>query len=139
MRQLLAEGWMHNRLRMIVASVLTKHLLIPWQEGARHFLAWLVDADVANNAANWQWVAGRGADTRPNRLLNPIRQAHKVDPAGDYVRRHVPELASVEGREVHEPWDLGRLLRRGLDYPDPMIDLDETAARFRQVVEQART
>jgi deoxyribodipyrimidine photo-lyase len=139
MRQLLVEGWMHNRLRMIVASVLTKHLLIPWQEGARHFLTWLVDADVANNAANWQWVAGRGADTRPNRLLNPIRQAHKVDPAGDYVRRHVPELASVAGREIHEPWDLGPLLRSGLDYPDPMIDLGETAARFRRVVEQART
>ena len=82
MRQLLAEGWMHNRLRMIVATVLTKHLLIPWQEGARHFLTWLVDADVANNAANWQWVAGRGADTRPNRLMNPIRQAHKLDPVG---------------------------------------------------------
>jgi len=138
MRQLLAEGWMHNRLRMIVATVLTKHLLIPWQAGARHFLTWLVDADVANNAANWQWVAGRGADTRPNRLMNPVRQAHKLDPSGRFVRRYVPELADVDDRDIHEPWLLGPLERAVLDYPDPIVDLTDAADRFRQVVEDGR-
>ena len=129
---------MHNRVRMIVASVLTKHLLIPWQEGARHFQAWLVDADVANNAANWQWVAGRGADTRPNRLLNPVHQGRKLDPSGHYVRRHVPELSAVGDRHIHEPWRLAPDLRAGLDYPEPIVDLDVTAARFRDMVVQAR-
>ncbi len=138
MRQLLAEGWMHNRIRMIVASVLTKHLLVPWQEGARHFLAWLVDADVANNAANWQWVAGRGADTRPNRLLNPVRQGRKLDPSGHYVRRHVPELASVDDRHIHEPWRLEPAARARITYPEPIVDLEFTAARFRHMVDEAR-
>ena len=138
MRQLLAEGWMHNRLRMIVATVLTKHLLIPWQEGARHFLAWLVDADVANNAANWQWVAGRGADTRPNRLMNPVRQARKLDPAGRFVRRYVPELAGLDDRHIHEPWLLDPPERVVLDYPDPIVDLTDAADRFRQIVEDGR-
>jgi deoxyribodipyrimidine photo-lyase len=138
MRQLLAEGWMHNRLRMITASVLTKHLLLPWQDGARHFLAWLVDADVANNALNWQWVAGRGADTRPNRLLSPLRQARRFDPDGRYVRQYVPELAAVDGGAVHEPWRLGPLERSALDYPDPIIDLEEAAGRFRAIADQGR-
>jgi deoxyribodipyrimidine photo-lyase len=138
MRQLREEAWMHNRVRMIVASVLTKHLLIPWQEGARHFQAWLVDADVANNAANWQWVAGRGADTRPNRLLNPVRQGRKLDPSGHYVRRYVPELSAVGDRHIHEPWRLAPDVRARLDYPDPIVDLEVTAARFRYLVDQAR-
>ena len=130
---------MHNRVRMIAASVLTKHLLVDWRVGARHFLRWLVDADVANNAANWQWVAGRGADTRPNRLFNPIRQARKLDPAGSYVRRYVPELAGLDDRDLHEPWRLGPLERATIDYPEPIIDLETTTQRFRQMVEETRS
>jgi deoxyribodipyrimidine photo-lyase len=122
MRQLLAEGWMHNRARLITASFLTKTLGLDWRHGAAHFFRWLVDGDVANNAGNWQWVAGTGNDTRPNRVLNPIRQAHRFDPDGEYVRRHVPELAAVPGRAVHEPWRLSRAERAGLDYPAPLLD-----------------
>jgi deoxyribodipyrimidine photo-lyase len=122
MRQLLAEGWMHNRARLITASFLTKTLGLDWRHGAAHFFHWLVDGDVANNAGNWQWVAGTGNDTRPNRVLNPIRQAYRFDPDGEYVRRHVPELAAVPGRAVHEPWRLSRAEHAGLDYPAPLLD-----------------
>ena len=80
-----------------------------------------MDGDLANNVGNWQWVAGTGNDTRPNRVLNPIRQARRFDPDGTYVRRLVPELAGIEGRAIHEPWKLNRELRRGLDYPDPLV------------------
>ena len=97
MRQLRAEGFMHNRARLITASFLTKRLRIDWREGAEHFMRWLVDGDVANNSGNWQWVAGTGNDTRPNRSFNPMRQAHRFDPDGDYVRRYVPELSGVAG------------------------------------------
>jgi len=85
---------------------------------------------VASNSGNWQWVAGTGADTRPNRIFNPTRQALRLDPTGDYVRRHVPELAEVEGRAVHEPWRLGR--RRPADYPEPLVDHREAVARLRR-------
>ena len=95
MRQLLQEGWMHNRARLITASFLTKDLQIDWREGAGHFWDWLVDGDIANNAANWQWVAGTGNDTRPNRKFNPSRQAKRFDPDGEYVRRYAPELADL--------------------------------------------
>ena len=98
MRQLLREGWMHGRARMIVATFLTKHLGHDWREGARHFARLLLDADVANNAANWQWVAGTGADTRPGRILNPLRQAERFDRDGAYVRRYVPELSHLDRR-----------------------------------------
>src|SRR5690606_17953215 len=97
MRQLRQEGWMHNRARLLTASFLTKHLQVDWRRGADHFFRWLVDGDVANNAANWQWVAGTGADTRPYRIFNPLRQAHRFDPDGAYVRRYVPELAGIAG------------------------------------------
>ncbi len=96
MRQLALEGFMHNRARMIVASYLTKTLRLDWRIGARHFEELLIDADVANNSGNWQWVAGTGNDTRPNRVLNPERQARRFDPDGEYVRRYAPEY---EGRE----------------------------------------
>jgi len=122
MRQLLAEGWMHNRARLITASFLTKTLGLDWRHGAAHFFRWLVDGDIANNAGNWQWAAGTGNDTRPNRVLNPIRQAHRFDADGEYVRRHVPELAAVPGRAVHEPWRLSKAERAGLDYPAPLLD-----------------
>jgi len=131
MRQLAREGFMHNRARMIVASFLTKTLYIDWRVGADHFARLLVDADVANNAGNWQWVAGTGNDTRPNRVLNPLRQARRFDPAGEYVRRYVPELAGVAGDEVHEPWRLGAPQRRALAYPAPVADHEEAAVRFK--------
>ena len=121
MRQLSREGWMHNRARLLVASLLTKNLGIDWRDGAAHFQELLVDGDYANNSMNWQWVAGTGNDTRPNRVFNPIRQAQRFDPNGDYVRRYLTELASVEGAAVHEPWLLEPLIRRSLDYPEPIV------------------
>ncbi|MEV6398813.1 deoxyribodipyrimidine photo-lyase [Streptomyces sp. NPDC051907] len=120
MRQLLHEGWMHNRGRLLAASYLTKTLSVDWRIGARHFLDHLVDGDIANNQLNWQWSAGTGTDTRPNRVLNPLAQARRHDPRGDYVRRWLPELADLEGPAVHEPWKLDGLERARLDYPDPL-------------------
>lgn len=130
MRQLSEEGWMHNRARLITASFLTKTLYIDWRRGAAHFLHLLLDGDIANNQLNWQWVAGTGTDTRPNRVLNPLLQARKFDPDGDYVRRWVPELAEVIGPAVHTPWKLPDGVRSGLDYPAPIVDLDEGRRRF---------
>lgn len=130
MRQLAHEGWMHNRGRMLAASFLTKTLYVDWRVGARHFLDLLVDGDVANNQLNWQWVAGTGTDTRPNRVLNPVIQGKRFDPRGDYVRRWVPELAELEGSAIHEPWKLQGLDRAALDYPDPVVDLAEARSRF---------
>jgi deoxyribodipyrimidine photo-lyase len=130
MRQLRAEGWMHNRARLITASFLTKTLYVDWRIGARHFAELLVDADVANNQLNWQWVAGTGTDTRPNRILNPLRQAQRYDPNGDYVRRYLPELRGVAGPAVHQPWKLDPPCRAHLDYPDPLVDLRDAAERF---------
>ena len=130
MRQLKAEGNMHNRARLIVGSFLTKTLYLDWRLGAAHFAQLLLDADLANNVGNWQWVAGTGNDTRPNRILSPIRQAQRFDPRGDYVRRYVPELAGVAGAAVHEPWRLGRA-RRALRYPQPIVDHAAAADAFR--------
>lgn len=127
MRQLLAENWMHNRARLITASFLAKSLYLDWRAGAAHFADHLLDGDVANNNLNWQWVAGTGTDTRPNRVLNPLRQAERYDPDGTYVRRWVPELADVDDRHVHQPWRLGF---EAPDYPPPIVDIDEARARF---------
>ncbi|SNY63706.1 cryptochrome/photolyase family protein [Paractinoplanes atraurantiacus] len=120
MRQLQAEGWMHNRARLITAAFLTKHLGIDWRPGVQWFFRWLLDGDVPNNSGNWQWVAGTGNDTRPYRRFNPIRQAERFDPSGVYVRRYVPELKGIEGVAVHQPWRLPADVRRGLDYPGPL-------------------
>ena len=120
MRQLRAEGWMHNRARLITAAFLTKHLGIDWRHGVDWFFRWLLDGDVPNNSGNWQWVAGTGNDTRPYRRFNPIRQAQRFDPEGEYVRRYVPELKGVEGGAVHQPWRLPEAVRGGLDYPGPL-------------------
>lgn len=128
MRQLLEEGWMHNRARLITSSFLVKDLYIDWRKGAAHFFKWLVDGDVANNAGNWQWIAGTGNDTRPNRVLNPLRQADRFDPDGDYVRRYLPELAHIAGKAVHRPWELDASERNG--YPLPMSDHAEAVERF---------
>jgi deoxyribodipyrimidine photo-lyase len=131
MRQLREEGWMHNRARLLTASFLTKDLYGDWRAGARHFMEWLVDGDVANNSGNWQWVAGTGNDTRPHRMFNPLRQAERFDPDGDYVRRYVPELADVHGAAVHRPWLLEPAQRASLDYPPPIVDHADAVARFR--------
>jgi deoxyribodipyrimidine photo-lyase len=117
MRQLLEEGFLPNRARMIAASFLTRQLRQPWQEGARHFLAHLVDADVAINNLNWQWMAGRGTGGNPQRVLSPTRQALRFDPDGEYVRRYVPELRSLDASLVHEPWRLGRRGLARIGYP----------------------
>jgi deoxyribodipyrimidine photo-lyase len=130
MRQLAAEGYMHNRARLIVSSFLTKTLYIDWRHGAAHFASLLQDADIANNVGNWQWVAGTGNDTRPNRVLNPLRQAERFDPHGEYVRRHLPELASLAGRAAHEPWRLPARERRTLSYPSRIVDHRMAAAEL---------
>ena len=136
MRELWQTGWMHNRVRMIAASFLIKHLLIPWQEGEAWFWDTLVDADLANNAASWQWVAGSGADAAPYfRIFNPILQGKKFDPKGQYVRRYVPELAKLDDDHLHAPWEAPKALldaagvKLGETYPLPLVD--HTAARQR--------
>ena len=129
MRQLWATGWMHNRVRMVVASFLVKHLLLPWQWGARWFWDTLVDADLANNSLGWQWAAGCGADAAPYfRVFNPILQGRTFDPKGTYIRRYVPELSRVPDGFVHAPWEATAAqratwgLRLGVDYPEPIVD-----------------
>ena len=121
MRQLLAEGWMHNRTRMVVASFLVKDLHLEWQLGERFFREHLVDYDVASNAHGWQWTAGCGTDASPYyRVFNPVEQGKRFDENGDYVRKYVPELAHLKGIEIHEPWDvLGGYLK---DYPQPIVN-----------------
>ncbi|WP_328454107.1 MULTISPECIES: cryptochrome/photolyase family protein [unclassified Amycolatopsis] len=131
MRQLAREGWLHNRARLIVGSFLTKTLYLDWRLGARHFTELLVDCDVANNQLNWQWVAGTGTDSRPNRVLNPVLQAHRYDPSGDYVRRYVPELRDIPGPAVHEPWKLSAAELAETGYPRPLVDLRDAAERFK--------
>ncbi|NPV66414.1 MAG: deoxyribodipyrimidine photo-lyase [Anaerolineae bacterium] len=129
MRQLLATGWMHNRARMVVASFLTKDLLIDWRWGEQHFMAHLIDGDPAANNGGWQWTAGTGTDAAPYfRIFNPVSQGQKFDPQGEYVRRWVPELARVPAAVIHEPWRMSETEQRaagcviGRDYPAPIID-----------------
>jgi deoxyribodipyrimidine photo-lyase len=129
MRELWRTGVMHNRVRMVAASFLVKHLLIDWREGEKWFWDTLVDADAGSNPANWQWVAGSGADAAPYfRVFNPILQGEKFDPDGNYVRRWVPELARLPTTAIHRPWDAAPLELKGADvelgktYPEPIID-----------------
>ncbi|MBW4091962.1 MAG: deoxyribodipyrimidine photo-lyase [Proteobacteria bacterium] len=136
MRQLWTTGWMHNRVRMVVASFLVKHLLLPWQAGAAWFWDTLVDADLAANAASWQWVAGCGADAAPYfRVFNPVLQGRKFDPDGAYVRRFVPELARLDSAFIHAPWEapepvlLAAGIAPGVSYPAPIVDLAAGRAR----------
>jgi deoxyribodipyrimidine photo-lyase len=141
MRELWATGWMHNRVRMIIASFLTKHLLLPWQEGKAWFWDTLVDADLANNAANWQWVAGSGADAAPFfRIFNPVLQGARFDPDGEYVKRWIPELARLPAPDIHRPWSYDRLGPAGVvlgkTYPEPIVD--HAAARARALEAYAR-
>ena len=144
MRQLWRTGWMHNRVRMIVASFLIKDLLLPWQAGARWFWDTLVDADLANNTLGWQWSAGCGADAAPFfRIFNPTTQGRTVDPDGAYVRAHVPELRRLPARWIHEPWRApAAVLERsgialGESYPKPIVD--HAWARSRALEAYART
>ncbi len=119
MRELWHTGWMHNRVRMIVASFLVKHLLIHWRHGAEWFQDTLVDFDIASNSFGWQWSAGCGADAAPFfRIFNPVTQSEKFDPDGEYIKRWVPELAGLTKKEVHTPW----LAKKKTPYPAPMVD-----------------
>ncbi len=136
MRQLWHTGWMHNRVRMIAASFLTKHLLLPWQEGAAWFWDTLVDADLANNSAGWQWVAGSGADAAPYfRVFNPVLQGRTFDPDAAYVHAWVPELRGLDPKHAHAPWEAPALLLQaagvalGATYPSPIVGLDEGRRR----------
>lgn len=129
MRELWTTGWMHNRVRMVAASFLVKHLLLPWQEGADWFLDTLVDADPANNVFGWQWSAGCGADAAPYfRIFNPTAQSRRFDADGAYLRRWLPELAGLDERQIHAPWEVrpaeleSRGVRLGRDYPRPVVD-----------------
>ncbi|MFT3673418.1 cryptochrome/photolyase family protein [Aestuariivirga sp.] len=127
MRELWTTGIMHNRVRMIAASFLIKHLLLPWQEGERWFWDTLVDADIGNNAASWQWVAGCGADAAPYfRIFNPMLQGEKFDPNGEYVKRWVPELKDVPAASIHKPWEMTLPPKA---YPSPMIDHNKARER----------
>lgn len=143
MRQLWATGWMHNRVRMITASFLIKHLMVDWRVGQDWFWDTLVDADLANNAASWQWVAGSGADAAPYfRIFNPVTQGERFDPHGDYVRTFVPELSGLPASVIHQPWTAPPLLlqeagvRLGSTYPAPIVD--HASARTRALAAFAR-
>jgi deoxyribodipyrimidine photo-lyase len=129
MRQLWQTGYMHNRVRMVVASFLTKHLLLPWQAGEDWFWDTLVDADLASNGCSWQWVAGSGADAAPYfRIFNPTAQGEKFDKKGEYVRHWVPEIAALPDRYLHEPSTAPEEVLReagivlGKDYPEPIVE-----------------
>jgi len=139
MRQLLDTGWMHNRVRMVVASFLTKDLLIDWRRGEEWFLQRLLDGDPASNNGGWQWAASTGADAAPYfRIFNPVSQGERFDPDGEYVRRWVPELAALPGKSAHRPWD-SPMLAAG--YPEPIVDhgerREEALARYRDAKESS--
>lgn len=127
MRQLVQTGWMHNRLRMVVAMYLTKNLLIDWRKGERFFMQHLIDGELAANNGGWQWSASTGADSAPYfRVFNPVSQSEKFDPDGAFIRHWVPELASVSSREIHDPTPV---TRKSLNYPDQIVDLRSSRLR----------
>lgn len=133
MRQLWQTGWMHNRVRMVVGSLLVKNLGYHWLEGARWFLDTLLDADLASNTMGWQWVAGSGADAAPYfRIFNPVRQGERFDPDGEYIRQWVPEIAGLSKKSIHSPWAASETelseagIKLGQTYPHPIVDLKNT-------------
>lgn len=145
MRQLWTTGWMHNRVRMVVASFLVKHLLISWHAGAKWFWDTLVDSDLASNSLGWQWAGGCGADAAPYfRIFNPITQSQKFDPEGNYIRRFVPELRNVPEKWIHTPWEmplreqLSAGCRIGENYPAPIIDHKEGRERALKALESTK-
>jgi deoxyribodipyrimidine photo-lyase len=128
MRQLLATGWMHNRVRMICAMFLSKNLLIDWRKGEQWFMQHLIDGDLAANNGGWQWCASTGTDAVPYfRVFNPISQSLKFDPNGDYIRQWVPELADLDAKTIHEPYANPRI--QNLDYPMPIVELKSSRTR----------
>ena len=128
MRQLLATGWMHNRVRMITAMFLSKNLLIDWRLGEAWFMQHLIDGDLAANNGGWQWCASTGMDAAPYfRIFNPVNQSQRFDPNGDYIREWVPELAHLDAKTIHEPYAKNPDL--GLDYPKPIVDLKQSRIR----------
>jgi deoxyribodipyrimidine photo-lyase len=145
MRQLAASSWLSNRARLVVASFLTRHLLMDYRIGQRHFMRHLIDGDVANNLGGWQWTAGVGSDPQPwFRIFNPVLQGQRFDPEGTWVRRWVPELADVPAPYIHAPWEMSDAVaaaagvRLGQTYPRPIIDLqvgrERALAAFRSVI-----
>ncbi|WP_075322904.1 cryptochrome/photolyase family protein [Acidithiobacillus albertensis] len=145
MRELWQSGWMHNRVRMICASFLIKDLLVSWQEGEAWFWDTLVDADLANNSASWQWVAGSGADAAPYfRIFNPVLQGEKFDPEGKYLRRWIPELSALPDRFIHQPWaaDQDLLKKAGVvlggNYPKRLIDHHEARQQALDIFEKLK-
>ncbi len=145
LRQLWRTGWMHNRVRMIVASFLVKNLLIDWRRGEEWFWDTLVDADPANNAFSWQWIAGSGPDSAPfHRIFNPVAQGQKFDPEGDYIRVHVPELSRLPASHIHRPWEASAAILRkagitlGDTYPKPIVEHGETRDRALQAFRMSR-
>jgi deoxyribodipyrimidine photo-lyase len=145
MRQLAAMGWMHNRARMLVASFLTKDLLIDWRWGETHFMQHLIDGDPASNNGGWQWTAGTGTDAAPYfRIFNPVLQGKRYDPEGAYIRRWVPELRAVDDAHIHEPWRVSKAQQQktgcvvGRDYPAPIVDHKAARERTLAAYKQAR-
>jgi len=145
MRELWATGWQHNRVRMVTASFLIKHLLIHWNRGEEWFWDTLVDADTASNSASWQWVAGSGADASPYfRIFNPFTQGEKFDPEGDYVRKYIPEIAKLPNKYIHRPWDAPKHVlaqagvKLGETYPNPIVDHKTAREKALSAYKQSR-
>ena len=137
MRQLNQTGWMPNRARMVVASFLTKDLLIDWRKGASYFMEHLLDGDLCANTGGWQWSAGTGTDAQPYfRIFNPVSQSLKFDPFGEYIRKWVPELDMLTGKELHAPWLTKRLISA---YPPPIVEHHQARQQTLQAFQQART
>ncbi len=145
MRELWATGWMHNRVRMVVASFLCKHLLIDWKKGEEWFWDTLLDADLANNCGNWQWVAGSGADAAPYfRIFNPVTQSERFDAKGEYIKKWCPELKDLPEKYIHVPWEAPEeilekaKIKIGKDYPEPMVDHKQARDKALAAYKQAR-
>lgn len=129
MRQLNQTGWMHNRLRMVTAMFLTKNCFIDWREGEKYFMQQLIDGDLASNNGGWQWSASTGTDAAPYfRVMNPVTQSERFDPAGEFIRKYCPELAELDNKSIHNPHQSAPLLMQDIDYPEPIVDLKQSRA-----------